>query len=328
MRSIKEPIEEIDEVRQNLSAAVTAFLCGRSHEAETHFRAADCPKVWAWVNPDWSRADLNVRIKNPPGDTTQVSRALRDPDRSIAKAVRAEVLARDGHRCRYCGIPVVSADIRKLAHRLYPEAVRWGGVDPTTQHAGFQCLWLQYDHVVPHSHGGRSTAENVVISCALCNFGKDRYTLLQLGVEDPRLRSPERTDWDGLESFRDPAKATLRASGVIEENASRRAILKAKSEASVPAESKQNVAYFLPNAWISNGYVLTPEIEGKERWFQIGSEIFAEPVERVGVPGVRLVCAPRLLRRRGIEPDSLTDMSALLPSAFTDDENASSIKKG
>jgi hypothetical protein len=50
---------------------------------------------------------------------------------------------------------------------------------------------------VPHSHGGRSSSENVVISCALCNDGKDKYTLRQLDVADPRITppAPSRTAW-------------------------------------------------------------------------------------------------------------------------------------
>ena len=116
--------------------------------------------------------------------------------------IRDEVLRRGGYRCRYCGIPVVHADIRKTASRLYPEAVVWDSRDPARQHAGFQCLWLQFDHVVPHSHGGRSTPDNVVISCALCNFGKDRFTLRQLDLEDPRSREPDPMDYDGLERLR------------------------------------------------------------------------------------------------------------------------------
>ena len=158
--------------------------------------------VWEWLNPGWTRIDLNVVVPAPPEDTQTISKDLRDPDRNIAPAIKSAVLQRDGYRCRYCGIPVVYADIRKLAHRLYPDAVPWEPYDVTKQHAGFACLWLQFDHVVPHSHGGRSSLDNVVISCALCNFGKDKYTLRQLNIEDPRLTPPVPSTWDGLERFR------------------------------------------------------------------------------------------------------------------------------
>lgn len=295
MRSIKAPIAAIYTVCRNLSLAVDAHLEGRREDADAHFRAADCPEVWAWVNPAWSRADLNIREKAPDEDTRIVAMALRDPVRHPDPATRAEVLARDGYRCRYCGIPVVAADIRKLAHRLHPEAVRWGGSDPATQHAGFQCLWLQYDHVVPHSHGGRSSADNIVICCALCNFGKDRFTLRQLGIEDPRLRQPDPIEWDGLERFRAAGMGLPRL---------RRAPV-ARSARTGTAHQGKRESYFLPRARISKGYVLAPDLQGKDRWFWLDDGVDAETVEHDGIAGVRLTCPRRMILRRGIDPSTL-----------------------
>ena len=201
-RSIKEPIPEIFHTWDFLNQAVDAHLAGDKPRADVFFRKADMHAVWEWLNPAWARPDLNVVVPTASDDTQTVSKEFRDPDRNIAPAVRIAVLQRDGYRCRYCGIPVVHADIRKLAHRLYPDAVPWDQFDPAKEHAGFACLWLQFDHVVPHSHGGRSSADNVVISCALCNYGKDKYTLRQLDVADPRLTPPISSAWDGLERFR------------------------------------------------------------------------------------------------------------------------------
>lgn len=295
MRSIKAPIPEIDVMCRNLGLAVDAHLASRPEEADAYFRAADCPEVWGWVNPAWSRAELNVRVRKTEGDTRPVALALRDPLRHPDPVVRTEVLARDGHRCRYCGIPVVSADIRKLAHRLYPDAVRWGGNDPATQHAGFQCLWLQYDHVVPHSHGGRSSADNVVICCALCNFGKDRFTLMQLDVEDPRLHPPLSMGWDGLERFRGAGIGLPR--------------LASTSQKTSPPRAKQKAGktqtYFLPDALISKGYVLAPDIQGKDRWFKLEEGVDAVAATHADADGVLLTCPPRLIRRRGIDPQSI-----------------------
>lgn len=185
-----------------MSKAVSAHLAGDRILAESLFKKADMRAVWEWLNPGWSRPDLNVVVHSPHGDTQEVPKHLRDPDRNIAPAIKFAVLQRDGYRCRYCGIPVVHANIRKLAHRLYPDAVPWEPYDVTKQHSGFACLWLQFDHVVPHSHGGRSSLDNVVISCALCNFGKDKYTLLQLNLADPRLTPPVSSTWDGLSRLR------------------------------------------------------------------------------------------------------------------------------
>jgi len=183
--------------------AVDAHLAGRSDAADDLFRKADSWPVWNWSVPGWIRPFLHIREANPAGDTFVIPNEKRYLPQQPPPSVKAEVLKRDGYRCRYCGTPVVDASVRKLAHRLYPVAVPWSGDrDLRRYHAAFQCFWLQYDHVVPHSHGGSSTKDNIVISCALCNYGKDKYTLRQLGLIDPRDRPPIEVPWDGLERLK------------------------------------------------------------------------------------------------------------------------------
>lgn len=201
---IKVPIPAVFKACNSLTHAVDAHLAGDRAAACRHFRAADNLAVFFWLNPCWYDVEKNVVEAAPVGDSSIIPSAERDPDRAIAAAVRAQVLARDGYRCRYCGLPVIDARVRKRAHVLYPEAVPWDSRDLRRQHAGFAALWLQYDHVVPHSHGGRSDADNVVIACGLCNFAKHGYTLRQLGISDPRERDPLTCDWDGLERLLRP----------------------------------------------------------------------------------------------------------------------------
>jgi 5-methylcytosine-specific restriction endonuclease McrA len=62
-------------------------------------------------------------------------------------------------------------------------------------------MWLQYDHILPHSRGGDNSMENLVLTCAGCNFGRMGYTLEQVGLLDPRLRTPPPNSWDGLEAI-------------------------------------------------------------------------------------------------------------------------------
>lgn len=59
----------------------------------------------------------------------------------VSKALRFQVLRRDGHSCRYCG-----------------------GTPPDVR--------LVVDHVLPATLGGTDSADNLITSCVDCNAGK------------------------------------------------------------------------------------------------------------------------------------------------------------
>ncbi|MFZ4689637.1 MAG: HNH endonuclease [Polymorphobacter sp.] len=299
---IKEPIPELYDAYGALQNAIDAHLAGGTSEAAEHFKLANCPVVWTWLNTAWVGVTKHVVTLRPSGDTRTIIRADRYPDRNIAKNVRQMVLARDGYRCRYCGLPVVHADIRKIAHSIYPEAVPWNSRVASQQHSGFQAFWLQFDHVEPHSHGGQSSVENVVVTCALCNFGKDRHTLLQLELEDPRLRLPIPSEYDGLERFRSAAPRPTKVVDEAQAVAPRRGGTIQKSEGSS--------SFFFPGAKISGGYVSTPVIAGSTRWFKLSPDVECEQVVRAGIAGYIVRCSPKLLARRGIDPDFYADRTS------------------
>src|SRR5262245_41838207 len=106
------------------------------------------------------------------------------------------LINRDGLHCRFCNMPVIDAAMREAIRSLYPNALRWGRRD-SERHSAFQCMWLQYDHIVPHSRGGDNSLDNMLITCAACNFGKEEWTLEELGLIDPRTRPPYTSLWDG-----------------------------------------------------------------------------------------------------------------------------------
>jgi 5-methylcytosine-specific restriction endonuclease McrA len=76
----------------------------------------------------------------------RLTRYVRVPYRQRAPLSRQGVLARDAHRCQYCG---------SSAETL--------------------------DHVVPRSRGGRHVWENLVAACRRCNHTKADRTLDELG---------------------------------------------------------------------------------------------------------------------------------------------------
>jgi hypothetical protein len=166
---------------------------------------------------------------------------------------------------------------------------------------------LQFDHVLPHSHGGRSSLDNVVISCALCNYGKDKYTLRQLDVTDPRLTPPVACEWDGLERFRaaEPLRVASGKKRVSARDGVKNETLPARV-ANAPLSGNAKT-FFFPAARFSRGYLYTLPIGGKERWFKIDQETTCVPAMRRGVAGYLLSCEPAALQRRGIEAELFVD---------------------
>ena len=72
---------------------------------------------------------------------------------------RANIYARDDHRCQYCGIEHLVGD-------------------------------LTFDHVLPVSQGGKKNWENIVTSCIDCNRRKGGRTPAQAGMRV--IRQPSR----------------------------------------------------------------------------------------------------------------------------------------
>ena len=124
----------------------------------------------------------------------------RSFDRTPTVTTRLQVLARDGRHCRFCGTPVISPTVRARFQKAYPRVVGWGTTN-ASQHAAFQCMWLQYDHLLPNSRGGDSSAANVIVTCAVCNFGRMQATLAEAQLIDP-LSHPTPEVWQGFKSWR------------------------------------------------------------------------------------------------------------------------------
>lgn len=206
-RALVEPIPEIFAAAAKLSQAVEAHRAGEQGLATELLRQADDPIIWAYTDYAWGGgAKQRFGFVSVEGAPPLLARSERLQPRMPTTATKKAVLARDGYHCRFCGIPVIQASIRQLLQRAYPDVVRWGGKN-TDQHAAFQCMWLQFDHVLPNGRGGDSALENVVVTCAPCNFGRMETTLAEARLLDPRLSKLADTwegfaTWDGLERLR------------------------------------------------------------------------------------------------------------------------------
>ena len=126
------------------------------------------------------------------------SKASRLKKRMPPVSVELSIFERDRWRCRFCGVPVVAKKAIRLMNQRFPEAVRWRNSSKHDMHAGLRALCSSLDHLLPHSRGGTNEPDNLVSACGPCQFGRNQWTLEEVGFTDPRGRPPVVDRWDGL----------------------------------------------------------------------------------------------------------------------------------
>lgn len=198
---LRDPIPEIFDAARYLADAVTAHGVGQHALADELIRLADIPAINEWSESLWGKGGPHGRPLPVPNRAPFVPKAERVEQRQAGPPVKRALLARDGFHCRFCGIPLVRGETRALIRNAYPVALRWGERN-ADKHAAFQAMDLHYDHLLPHARGGTNELANMLVTCAPCNCGRDKLTLEEVGLSDPRLREPIRSTWDGLERFR------------------------------------------------------------------------------------------------------------------------------
>ena len=197
---LREPIAEIEIMARRLDDAVSAHLRGERGLAEGLLRQANDKAVWDWLDSVWGKPTIYNRPRRMLKELPTLPKAQRAKVRDATQETKRLVHQRDGHYCRFCQIPVIRSEIRIAIRKEYPEAVPWRRTK-TTQHAAFQCMWAQYDHILPHAHGGGSDLENIYLTCAACNYGRGAYLLEEFDLLHPNLHPPRQGQWDGLERF-------------------------------------------------------------------------------------------------------------------------------
>ena len=203
----RDPIPEIFEAAELLNQAVDAHLVagGRCDKAGELIKQADMQIVWDWTDsicgPEKPEIHRRRTVKGAPKTLDENE---RDPKRNPRKHDERVLIERDGHQCRFCGIPVIHKKIRIAMRKHYPDELKWGK-SKHEEHAAFQCMRMQFDHIVPHSLGGRTDLDNLIITCGPCNYGRlignIGRTIEEFGLIDPRTRPIARANWDGLERF-------------------------------------------------------------------------------------------------------------------------------
>lgn len=132
-----------------------------------------------------------------------------DPVRSTLR-YEVFVYERDRYRCRYCSCRVVPGVVLKAFSKVIGvDAFGVSGRRPQ-RHGAAVAFKACADHVLPHFLGGRTNPDNLVTACWGCNFGKNYYTVEEIGIKNPLLRAPQVTsDWRGLMSLVPELQKTL-----------------------------------------------------------------------------------------------------------------------
>ena len=158
---------------------------------------SDEMREWFDVHGQWSGRHRAKRLNIPP---PSFSPDQFDTLRSAAKFEKS-VFERDSYTCRYCGLRQVSKEVLYAFEKVVGvENFRTQGTN-AQQHGIIHGFKIVADHVVPFKRGGRTNLDNLVSACPACNYGKDAFTVEQMGIEDPRARRPVSDNWDGLVSF-------------------------------------------------------------------------------------------------------------------------------
>lgn len=195
---LRDAIPEIKFAADLLDQAVTAHLFGRFAQAEQLIIRANMSAIREWTESLWGKNSPYVKRRSIEVPKRNAEPPQREKQRMPCTEEQQALHSRDGYHCRFCGIPVIRKAIRVRLKNLYPNALPWGRTN-ATQHAAFQAMWAQYDHIRPYANGGTNDLSNIVVTCAPCNYGRMSYRLEELGLVDPRTREPIASKWDGLE---------------------------------------------------------------------------------------------------------------------------------
>lgn len=210
---LQAPIPELDEAVDLLSQAADALLAGNEDLARDCIERADIPAVHAWASRAMGKNDKGVhRLRAVAGAAKAVAPADRVKQRMPTGAAPAEIYARDGYRCRFCGCRVLAPTVQRAMETRLPGAIRWGQYN-RDRHAAFFALTATIDHLVPHAKGGGNDSANLLTTCQACNFGRGVWLIEEVGLIDPRSRPPVVDDWDGLKRLAAPRRLTVPSTG-------------------------------------------------------------------------------------------------------------------
>ncbi|MBX3726106.1 MAG: HNH endonuclease [Xanthomonadales bacterium] len=194
-RSFLPPIPEFSQAAELLSLAADALLVNDLESCGDLLVRADLKPLREFsylltgpINPEIHRQSHNPVL-------TLVPKEGRPRMPSAARTM--EVFARDGYRCRFCESKVIVKDAHRIFARFLPAEARLGDTNDAN-HFGLATLTATIDHLVPYSRGGDNSETNLVTACGPCQYGRNRWTLEEVGILNPFDYPPIIDKWDGL----------------------------------------------------------------------------------------------------------------------------------
>jgi len=194
-KSLLSPIAEFDLAAKLLDAAADALLQNRKILAGELMAQANFPEITEYARKLVGK--MTPEIHRHTRRPKCLPKAERDPTRMPTLLEQNKIFARDGWRCRFCGIKVISKSARSVFTRIFPIESHWTSIE-LQRHSAFYAMASSLDHVVPHGRGGKNELPNFVTACYCCQFGRGEWTLEEVDLMDPRNREPIRDSWDGL----------------------------------------------------------------------------------------------------------------------------------
>lgn len=198
-RSPLRPPSWFEEQLSIFTKAAEHAADGDRYEAIALIRTMRSDEMRLWFDEHGQMSGLHRKRHfkvSPPMFSPEDFDTLRQP----AKYER-EVFERDSYTCRYCDLRLLSKQVLVAFERAVgTDVFRTAGTN-AQQHGVVHAFKIVADHVVPFKRGGRTHPDNLVSACPACNYGKDAYTVEQMGIEDPFDRLPISSGWDGLTSL-------------------------------------------------------------------------------------------------------------------------------
>lgn len=190
------PIPEISIAADLLKLAADSLLSNDIDKAGKYIVEADMPIIGDYYEAITGKINPVIHWQVSIS-TDLVPATKRDKTRRPNAKEELEIFERDGWKCRYCGCRVISKKAKDVFTKIFPKEAYWGR-KWSEKHNALKTLMVSLDHILPHSRGGNNNPLNLVTSCVPCQFGRNNWTLEEVGFNDPTKRDPVIDKWDGL----------------------------------------------------------------------------------------------------------------------------------